>query len=133
MEVLMPAPLRSLLPFAAASCLAALPLSVDAASACDTAIEFATAVVAQGRRAAASVDIVEARSIAVNARYPAIDAGRYAKTCGCGDAIPLLAGASEDAARSSVAINLTAINQFGTAIAKQGEQALVVLRRCAGK
>lgn len=125
--------LRRSLSLIAASCLAASSLSVSAATDCETAIEFANAVVAQGRLAAASADVVEARTIAVNARYPAIDAGRYAKACGCNDAIPLLAGASEDAARSSVAINLTAINQFGTAIAKQGEQALVVLRRCAGK
>jgi len=132
MEILMSA-LRRSLPFIAALALAALPLSATAATDCDTAIQFATTVVAQGRQAAASADIVEARSIAVNARYPAIDAGRYAKACGCSDAIPFLAGASEDAARSSVAINLTAINQFGTAIAKQGDQALVVLRRCAGR
>jgi hypothetical protein len=113
--------------------LAALVPATAAAADCARAIEFATAVVESGKRAAAAQDMLEAQTVANDSRYPAIDAAQNAKACGCTEAMPILAGAARDAARANATINLTAAQQFGAAIRKQGEEAVEALRRCGAR
>ena len=110
-----------------------LAVPAAAENRCDEAIRFATTLVERGREGAESENIYASRDVVADARIIAIDAAQRAKACGCTEAIPPLAGAAEDAARVNLAINLTAIKQYGAAVAKQGEKALVVLRRCAGQ
>jgi hypothetical protein len=106
---------------------------VAAAADCAQAIAFAATVVDYGQRAMASQDYYTSGNLASEARIPAIDAARSAKACGCPDAIPLLAEAARDAARSNSTANLTASQQYGAAIAKRGEAAIAALRSCASR
>ena len=115
---------------AAALTLACTP-RLAAAADCELALSFAATVAGNGQRARASQSDFEARQVGSDARLPAIDAAQQAKACGCPEAIPFLAEAAQDAARVNTAINLTAMQQFGASIRKQGEAAIAALRRCA--
>jgi hypothetical protein len=97
---------------------------------CESAIRFAAVVADQGRRALTSENFVEVRRIANEARWPAIDAARQARACGCADAAPPLADAALTATRADNALNLLAAQQFALRITAQGEAAGEALRRC---
>jgi hypothetical protein len=117
--------------FASAAGRAATPLPpIDPRDACELATLYATQVAENGKLAAESRNNTAASNYATSARIPAIDAARHAKSCGCPDAIPFLAEAALAAERSSLTIDLTATQQFGADIRKNGDAALDALRRC---
>jgi len=81
----------------------------------------------------ASQSYIEAGDLASAARFPAIDAAQHAKACGCPEAMPFLAEAALEASRANVTSNLTAMQQFGYRVQKQGDAAIEALRRCAAR
>jgi hypothetical protein len=111
------------------ACASGYALAAD----CERAIASAMTVADYGQRAFASNYQAEAANFASDARIPAIDAAQQAKACGCPEAMPFLAEAARDAARSNATANGTAAQQYGASIRKHGDAALDALRRCASR
>lgn len=107
--------------------------AVAVAADCARAIAFATTVADYGQRAFASEYQYEAANFASDARIPAIDAAQQAKACGCPEAMPFLAEAARDAARSNSTANTVAAQQYGASIRKHADAALDALRRCEAR
>jgi hypothetical protein len=111
------------------ACASGYALAAD----CGRAIAAAMTVADHGQRAFASNSQAEAVNFASDARIPAIDAAQQAKACGCPEAMPFLAEAARDAARSNATANGTAAQQYGASIRKNGDAALDALHRCAAR
>jgi len=111
----------------------ALPCAASAAAEpdCALALVFATTVVDNAKVASESRNRTDAAQYAGNARIYAINAGEQAKACGCPEALPFLAEAALQSARSNTAWDVTAVQQYGMDIRKNGEAAIAELRRCA--
>jgi hypothetical protein len=126
--------LRHLLVLAAlpALWLAAAPSATAAPAECELALTFAAVVEDKGQIAAKSDNFYVATDTASGARIAAIDAARFAKACGCPQAIQPLADAATAAARVNMDVNLTAVKQHAMQVGKGGAEATAALRKCTG-
>jgi hypothetical protein len=120
------------------ACAAALALAVLAPAAsragdCDLALEQATFVASEARRAFDAINYVDAAYIAGSTRIPTIDAGRLAKACGCPAAVPPLEAAMVAAQRANLVFNMDAAQSYAAQIRKQAELAQDALRRCGAR
>ena len=100
---------------------------------CALAITLTTNIADAGHRASTIQNQYVATDLVSNARMTAIDAARWAKSCGCPEAVPPLADASVAAARVNMDVNLVGVQQHAAQVKKYGDAALAALQKCVPK